>query len=133
MIKPDIPADHPLYDYTTYMMAHVDRVYAQLWYLILAVTFLGITFAVFAFQKWLERQEIKTVWAEVRNLLAVVKGWTAVNTSTLGRSTLEVKDEIAKVPNATAMKVVEAVNKDGGFQSLSGVLKPVVPESPPSS
>lgn len=138
--RPKLPQNDPLQGYVEYMLDHVDAVYSMLWFLIISILLLAATFAFFGIQRWFERRDLQGWRDEVRNLLAVIKGWTVVNRSSSERAVIEVGEKIDRVPEATAAKVVERVEElkssDSGYVKvypLKTVPNPPPPEPGPES
>lgn len=87
------------------------------------VLLLALTFSMYAYQKYLEREEIRleradtaaerqevgSLLVEVRNLLSAVKGWSVASKSQSERVAGEVKEEVKKVPDAAAQKTAQKV------------------------
>lgn len=122
-MRQSLPADHPLYDYTELVLSGLAEVYLKvdvlcgMVYALCVFTFvLAIAFAAFAYQKYLQRHEIRELSAQcsatltsTRDLLTAVRGWTVVHTSSVDRTAAEVKDKIVEVTDTAVQRVVEAV------------------------
>jgi hypothetical protein len=104
---PSLATHHPLRPYADYMMSRVDTIYWQNWGIIGALVLFAIAFLLFAYQKWRERQDVKAERAEVRSLLATIKGWTAVNDAANNRVVVIIRDELQRAAEPIAKAVVE--------------------------
>jgi hypothetical protein len=132
--RPNVPSIDPMAEYANFMVDRVEDLYAMVWLLIVFVFLFVVAFLFFGYQKWMERKAIRDTHdevrkllltikhqgEEVRNLLALVRGWAAINSSTSDRAVIEVKEEINKVPDTTAAKVMEGLGitekPSGSFQ-----------------
>lgn len=151
MERPTLPDAHPLRPYAEFMLARVDSMHDLMtWVIVLVVVLCVFTlamscaFAVFGYQKWMERKEIHAWRGEVveftgtcATLLATVKGWAVyriedddAKAKTLAKAAAEMTQAVGEVPQRTAEKVVEVLQSSS--ESASGSLKtPPLPPPPP--
>lgn len=139
------PNDHPLRGYSEQMIHLTSSIYNMMLIVLVVLVLLLVAFSLFAYQKWLERQDIKAEREDIKTwrtdvvdltaacgtILASIKGRALVfeqveaNRATkVERAAEDMKTAVEAVPKKTAIEVVSALEQKAAGESGTGL--PVV-------
>ena len=114
---PRVPHTHPLHEYAQYMLDMTARLHTlMIWHLVIGLSLVAMGVVVLVFIIRFTRI-IAVQIATCRDLLAAVKGRATLADAREANTLYAVKAEVAAVPEATAVAVVEKLEAKSASDS----------------